>query len=225
MKFTRTLAGLIMMATATTAFALEIPLGGAGEAKGAAGGGTSVGYVDMDRIFQIYPQTQIAKEDYAKQLEKKRLQLHEKEAQVNALKARIGVLDSTLKDMTAPSQPPVPSTAPAPGTAISTSAVAAATPATPPPPADAGSSQGMQDMKKQLETQMAELDDMRKQAETDLATFQAQQSQIILGKIYEALKDLAQEEQVTLIVDKSSILYGDAAIDLTEKLQTKVRGF
>jgi Skp family chaperone for outer membrane proteins len=214
MKPARLLAGLILIATATTAFALEIPLGGASEGKGAGGGGTSVGYVDMDRIFQIYPQTQIAKEDYAKQLEKKRQQLREKEEQVNSLKARIGVLDSTLKDMGAPSAAPATSS----DTATSTAASAGT-------PADAGSAQGMQDMKKQLEQQMGELDDMRKQAETDLAAFQAQQSQIILGKIYQALKDLAQEEQVTLIVDKSSILYGDAAVDLTEKLQEKVRGY
>ena len=48
---------------------------------------------------------------------------------------------------------------------------------------------------------------------------------MILGKIYQALRDLAQEEQVTLVVDKASILYGDSAIDLTEKLQNKVRGY
>lgn len=216
MKFARILAGLILVATATKAFALEIPLGGATEGKTGGGGGTAVGYVDMDRIFQIYPQTQIAKEDYAKQLEKKRQQLHEKEAQVNSLKARIGVLDSTLKDMGTPATAPATSS-----DTVTSSATAAASLQ----PADSGSAQGMQDMKKQLEQQMGELDDMRKQAETDLAAFQAQQSQIILGKIYQALKDLAQEEQITLIVDKSSILYGDAAIDLTEKLQEKVRGY
>jgi hypothetical protein len=30
---------------------------------------------------------------------------------------------------------------------------------------------------------------------------------------------------VTLVVDKASILYGDTAIDLTDRLQAKVRGY
>ena len=45
------------------------------------------------------------------------------------------------------------------------------------------------------------------------------------GLIYKALKDLANEEQVTLVVDKSSILFGSAEIDLTDKLQQRVRGY
>jgi Skp family chaperone for outer membrane proteins len=153
----------------------------------------------MDRIFQIYPQTAIAKEDYAKQLQKKRDQLHEKEAQVNALKAKLGVLQNTIKDMA-----PADSS----GTAVS---------------AGQGSNAG--DMQQQLQQQVTELEDMRKQAEVDLAAFQNQQSQLILGKIYQALRDLAQEQQVTLVVDKASILYGDSAVDLTDKLQAKVRGY
>jgi Skp family chaperone for outer membrane proteins len=48
---------------------------------------------------------------------------------------------------------------------------------------------------------------------------------MILGKIYQALRDVANEEQVVVVVDKSSILYGDANIDLTEKLQERVRGY
>ncbi len=200
MNIVRNTVCFAMIGLAGTVSALEIPLGGGLDAK-TGGGGTTVGYVDMDRIFQIYPQTQIAKEDYAKQLEKKRQQLREKENQVNALKARIGVLDSALKDL---------NSAPASDSATAT---------------NAGPDTPSSDMKKQLESQMAELDDLRKQSERDLATFQNQQSQIILGKIYQALRDLAQEEQVTLVVDKSSILYGDTAIDLTDKLQNKVRGY
>ena len=206
MKSARKFLCLAVLGAASGAAALEIPLGGAAEA---AAGGTAVGYVDMDRIFQIYPQTQAAKEDYAKQLEKKRQQLRDKEAEVSSLRSRLAVLESTLKDLEQPQPPADPN---------------AAQPAQPGDSAARGQ-QNVAEMKKQLETQVAEYEEMRKQAERDLATFQGQQSQIILGKIYQALRDLAQEEQVTLVVDKSSILYGDAAIDLTEKLQAKVRGY
>lgn len=192
--------------TMSSATALEIPLGGQSQAGTS---GTAVGFVDMDRIFRIYPQTQIAKEDYAKQLQKKRDLLAEKEAQVNNLKSRIAVLESTVKDLES-AQPA------AEGSAVTDAEVQAST---------ARSPQDLTNMKQQLEAQMAEYEEMRKQSERDLAVFQSQQSQMILGKIYQALRDLAQEEQITIVVDKASILYGDTATDLTDKLQAKVRGY
>jgi hypothetical protein len=85
--------------------------------------------------------------------------------------------------------------------------------------------QSVDNMKKDLNDKKSELEEMRRQAKADLASFEGQQSQLILGKIYQALRDVAVEEQVSVVVDKSSILYGDAAIDLTEKLQQRVRGY
>lgn len=173
--------------------ALDIPLSGSSETG--QGGGAGLGYVDMDRIFQIYPQTQVAKEDYAKQLKKKRDQLAAKESEMADIQGRIAVLESTLK-LADDTQP------------------AAAT-----------SKQSLEKMKQDLETHKTELEELHKQATSDLAAFESQQSQLILGKIYQALRDVAIEAQVSVVVDKSSILYGDATIDLTEKLQERVRGY
>lgn len=192
----RKLATAILLVSFTfwaPASALEIPLSG-GSSSAA---GPKIAYVDMERIFQIFPQTQAAKEDYAKQLKKKKDQLAEKEAELREISSRMTVLESTLKDM------------PASGEA------GAAT----------ESPQSITNMKAELEKKKADYEDLRKQAAADLSTYQNQQSQIILGKIYSALKDLASEEQVAVVVDKSSILYGDATIDLTEKLQQRVRGY
>lgn len=175
--------------------ALEIPLSGGGSSVG----GPKIAYVDMERIFQIFPQTQAAKEDYAKQLKKKKDQLSEKESELRDISSRLSVLESTLKDM------------PAPGVDLA--------------PAEAGSPQSLSNLKAELDKKKTDYEDLRKQAASDLTAYQSQQSQIILGKIYQALKDLASEEQVAVVVDKSSILYGDATIDLTEKLQQRVRGY
>jgi Skp family chaperone for outer membrane proteins len=188
-------------ALAASSAALDIPLGG-GSAEG--GGGGRIGFVDMDRIFEIYPQTEAARQDYLKQLKKKKDQLAEKEAQLNEVKNKIAVLEQTVKGMPAPND----------------TAVAGSSPTAEGVPADSLAS-----MKADLESKKAEYEDLKKQASKDLATFQSQQSQLILGKIYQALRDLAIDEQVTVVVDKSAILYGDAAIDLTDKLQQRVRGF
>ncbi|MFN0118686.1 MAG: OmpH family outer membrane protein [Elusimicrobiota bacterium] len=177
-----------------TLYSLEIPLTGQ---SGTVSKGASIGYVDMEKIFQIYPETANAKEDYSKQLQKKRSQIADKENELSELKKRLSVLESTLKDLTSGS-----------------SAI---------PPQD--QPQAISDLKKQIDEKKAEYEDTRKQAYDDLAAFESKQSEMILGKIYQALKDLAQEEQITIVVDKSSILYGSGNIDLTQKLQEKVRGF
>lgn len=199
--FRNSLASYLLISHAYL-YSLEIPLVGAG------GGGqksVSIGYVDMERIFQIYPQTQAAKEDYAKQLKKKREQLAEKEAELENIKSRISVLESTLKDLG--------------GNAQSDSAAGSAVPGASETP------QSLTNMKKELETKKTELEELKKRAQDDLIVFENQQSRLILGKIYQALKDLAAEEQLTIVVDKSSILYGSTDIDLTEKLQQRVRGY
>ncbi len=197
-------AAAFLLLSGATVFALDIPLNGGG--GGESHGGANIGYVDLDKIFQLYPQTQAAKEDYAKQLKKKRDQLASKESELADLETRLSVLESTIKQG-----------ASAPAIEGSTSA------ATEDPTASVNQSVG--NMRTQLTDKKAELEELRKQAKTDLAAFENQQSQIILGKIYQALRDVAIEQQVTVVVDKSSILYGDATIDLTDKLQQRVRGY
>jgi Skp family chaperone for outer membrane proteins len=190
------------------ASALEIPLGGS------TGGNNStnirIGFVDMELIFQVYPQTKAAKEDYRKKLDKMKQDLAQKENELGNIKDRLAVLDSTLKGMSAP----VPITNP--NVDGSTPPVTDAAPQAP---------ESISAMKKDLENKQLEYEDARKRAQADLAAFENRQSQIILGKIYEALQDLAQEEQVTMVVDKSSILFGASDNDLTEKLEQKIRGF
>jgi Skp family chaperone for outer membrane proteins len=200
--------------------ALDIPLEGGG------GGGTgklSIGYVDMEKIFQLYPKTMDAKADYARQLKAKREELAKREAELNAVQTKLTVLESTLKTGAAP---------------LGHSDVDSSTSTTNPTPsveesaidpnlenAEAKEPQSLVTLRKELQDKKADFEEQRKRAQDDLLAFERRQSQIILGNIYQALRDLAQEEQVTVVVDKSSILYGDATIDLTDKLQNKVRGY
>lgn len=186
---------IVFVCAGSNLMALEIPLNGGGASSA---GGVKIGYIDMDRIFQIYPQTQVAKDDYAKQLKKKKDQLAEKEKELDDIKNRIGILESTL------------------GTSVNENKDADN------PEVTAAS---VPSLKRDLEEKKVAYEELKKRASQDLASFQSQQSQIILGKIYQALRDLALEEQVTIVVDKASILYGDATTDLTDKLQEKVRGY
>ena len=87
------------------------------------------------------------------------------------------------------------------------------------------SNKSLAELKADLEAKQADYIDARKQAEDDLKSFEKQQSQFILGNLYKALHELADEEQVAVVVDKSTVLYGSSTIDLTDKLLSKVRGY
>jgi Skp family chaperone for outer membrane proteins len=209
------LIGSLMFAAPVLTHGLDIPLdGGQG-----TGRGMSIGYVDMEKIFQLYPKTKTAKEDYAKQLRAKREELSKKEADLNAVKNRLAVLESTLKN----GQPDTS----APASAGTDPSVGGEADDLDPSleNLEAKEPQALLNLKKELEEKMADFEEQKKRSQEDLFSFERRQSQIILGNIYQALRDLAQEEQISLVVDKSSILFGGADTDLTNKLQEKVRGY
>ena len=58
----------------------------------------------------------------------------------------------------------------------------------------------------------------QRQAERELLEYETGKSEMILGRIYIALKELAVKEGVSVVVDKRTILFGHAAVDLTGKL-------
>ncbi|HNW44101.1 MAG TPA: OmpH family outer membrane protein [Elusimicrobiales bacterium] len=58
----------------------------------------------------------------------------------------------------------------------------------------------------------------QKQAERELLEYESHRTEILLGRIYVALKELAVKEAVSVVVDKRNILFGQPAVDLTGKL-------
>jgi Skp family chaperone for outer membrane proteins len=67
-----------------------------------------------------------------------------------------------------------------------------------------------------------EIEIYRSQAELELLDFENRQTENILGKIYMILKELAIKEGVSVVIDKRSILFGNYAVDLTDKLLLKL---
>jgi Skp family chaperone for outer membrane proteins len=180
--------------------ALEIALSGS---QGSGTGGGRIGVVDMQKIYQLSPQTVNSKEDYMRRLEQKKIFLAEKEKDLENIKTRLSVLETTMK--IAPDAEPPEEWA---------HIEAGATP-----------QKSLEGLKAELKEKETAYQEARKQAMDDLAAFEKQQNQVIFGRIYSALQELAKEEQVTIIVDKASVLFGSAEVDLTEKLQIRVRGF
>ena len=77
----------------------------------------------------------------------------------------------------------------------------------------------------ELARKEAEFKGLQRQVERELLDYESQRTQIILGKIYQVMRELALSEGISVVVDKRSILYGQSAVDLTDKLIKKLRGF
>ena len=73
-----------------------------------------------------------------------------------------------------------------------------------------------------LKTKEEELRAYQRMAERELLEYESRKSEILLGRIYVALKELAVKEEVSVIVDKRNILFGQKAVDLTDKLLKKL---
>lgn len=218
--------------------ALEIPL----EQK-AGGGGTTVGFVDMEAIFQEFPETQKAKAEYYKELAKRRELLDEREKELADLREQLVILRTNLKDLEESLQKQrdadvAESTAAAagePGTEA-TAEVEGSTEAVPSPPVPTPPSMGVSpesidavresllQRQKVLEEKEAALQQTRLDAARSLQQLEERRALQIFGKLYRSLVQLAEENGITLVVDKSSILYGQDAMDLTERLRRRVRG-
>jgi len=76
------------------------------------------------------------------------------------------------------------------------------------------------------ETELAakeeELRVFQRQTERELLEYESRKSEILLGRIYVALRELAVKEEVSVIIDKRNILFGQKAVDLTGKLLKKL---
>ncbi|MFA6583054.1 MAG: OmpH family outer membrane protein [Elusimicrobiaceae bacterium] len=66
------------------------------------------------------------------------------------------------------------------------------------------------------------VEEYRQRAEKELLEYENRRMEVILGRIYFVLKDVAVAEGVSVVIDKKSILYGQNAVDLTGKLLKKL---
>ena len=208
------LAGLLFLA-GLTVWGVEIPVRRGG-ASGAA-----VGYVDMELVFREYPEAKKAREEYQKEVVRHKGELADRERALADLKREIEALKATPLPTPAvePSSTTTESPTPDVSTATVESPVVTASTAT-----AASVAEGLKRREEQLLKREKELEEARESSAKALRAFEATRSKTILGRLYKALVELAEERGIRLVVDKSAILYGQNTIDLTEALNRRVRG-
>ena len=79
------------------------------------------------------------------------------------------------------------------------------------------------DKSKALETKEADFKAFESQAEKSLLDLEGRKTEVLLGRIYSAIQDVAKNEGLSIVVDKSQILFGHKAVDLTDKVIQKLK--
>lgn len=91
---------------------------------------------------------------------------------------------------------------------------------TPTAPVDAAA---LTQKEEELKNKKEELKTLQKNVEKNLEDLEQAKAKTLLGRVYEALKELAQEKNVDIIVDKNAILWGSSKLDLTRDLIEKLK--
>lgn len=241
----------------------------------------NIGYVDMQKVFKLYPETTRAKENFAEVVRQAEEQLNLRKAEILRLRAELSGLkydrqEHSKKPAPAPPAPPpvLPLPLPSPATAAltvavstevfstSTAAVAAATSTvaasttalianlpglttTQTPVPSAEPKKGLlaysdaspahhapsADLDAKIEQKAADLAlkektyrDHQHEVEKNLLDLESRRSEILLGKIHRVVKEVAIKEGVSVVVDKGAILYGQDAVDLTDRVLKSLKG-
>ena len=223
-------------------YCIEIPLKG-------AGGGTGVGFVDMNELFKGYSKVDEVKKEYDALNEEKRKGLEEVNKKTEDVRGRmeknrvrIEELKQNLKMLRSSASVIVTDIA----VEDSSGAVYVINETvTSPPPLPTRDIDERLRIAKQIkeaeqlflleqsvleknEKEKSELgkeyEDKKAGIEKELADFEESKTLKIMSEFYSLIGDLAKEENISIVIEKTGILYGQPAIDLTEKLKERLRG-
>ena len=74
-----------------------------------------------------------------------------------------------------------------------------------------------------LNEKQADFEKYQAQVEKNLLDLEGRRTEILLGQIYKAVQEIAQAEGVSVVVDKSQILFGQRGVDLTDRVLKRLK--
>jgi Skp family chaperone for outer membrane proteins len=245
-----------------------------------------IGFIDLQRVFDTYPEKSFAEGDLLREIEKRRRDLGRRQNEINTLRQQISADEAVLNQSRAgaPVQVPV-NTVPEPvveplqapsssTTTVSRSSTTAIEPYPTEDPLaglpghDGGKIQesaattlpGMKGasapskssslldelasspnpvvltpdakaaLQKRVETNTralarstADFKNFRTNAVGDMKVLQTQKTYGVMSKIYAVLQTLARDENITVVLDKAYVLYGEETVDLSDKLISRLQ--
>ncbi|MFA5974778.1 MAG: OmpH family outer membrane protein [Elusimicrobiota bacterium] len=250
-----------------------------------------IGYIDLQRVFDTYPEKSFAEGDLLREIEKRKRELGRRQNEIGTLREQIAADDSALvkartgqpvlvpfnnipepeptKPAAAAATPPASSTS-----TVRTSSATAVEPyptedplaglpghtdiastLLPTPPtlpgikpspakpvptlldllagatapvvlqADAISAleNRIQKNRRALDRATTSFKSFRTNAVGDMKQLQTEKTYGVMSKIYAVLQTLARDENITVVIDKAYILYGEETVDLSDKLISRLQ--
>ena len=224
----KTLAALLILLSAAPARAIELSL----EENRAERG--SVGYVDLQRLFAVSPDAQRAKDGFQELVRQAEERVNLRKAELLKLHQQLDAVRSERDELIKTSTPSTPAVV------VSTPAVDASTAialpgmsgaGAPPPPVAVAPSSGPTLGQRLLEFNGKiiglQSDVARKEAEVTLESDDAHRGLLdiegrktdqVLARLYRAIAEVSRREGVSVVVDKTTILYGHPAVDMTDRV-------
>ena len=185
----------------------------------------SIGYVDIEKIFANHPLTKRLQEDFNAEADKKKQAMNDLQKAINDLQGAVKSsmtlvtqMEIELESMKNNLNAPVVVSTAAAKPSIDAATVAA--------------------KEKQLKDNEAGIDNMRlviAKKEKDLCDFsdkckkemtelEKKQTDEVLADIYGILEKITVEDNLSMIVDKTNVLYGHPAQDYTDKVLERLQG-
>jgi len=79
-------------------------------------------------------------------------------------------------------------------------------------------------MKAEYAKRQLDIEDKVKSNKDELIKLEDTNTKAVLADIYKLLDKLAVEFNLTIVIDKNNVLYGQASQDLTDKVRERMRG-
>jgi Skp family chaperone for outer membrane proteins len=196
-----------------------------------------MGSIDMNRIIDENPEAKAIKDElsagveirrnsantYREQITKSTQEIKDMEEQLRRYKESIIAKPepaATASGSASPYQ-----TAPDTGAPVAVSSPVAISPA--PVPIVVSSptftAQDIEDKKALLQKQETDLTDYVIETEQQAKDINKKARRNLLGKIYDSIKEVAEEEGVTVVLDNSSMIYDDGVVDITDKVIKRMK--
>jgi Skp family chaperone for outer membrane proteins len=205
----------------------------------------NVGYVDVNALFEEHPMTVRLKEDFLKEADKRkqiekaeRLKLDALEnvfvSSTTEVKQLRQDIENIKKNQNQPQFLPQSPSLQVSATnqtrllspAVSTSSITVS------PEAQIKAKEeliGVKEkaiaaLKNDIEKKKLEMSGIKKKHRVELEKLEANQSEMVIADLDQVIEEVAKEENLTVILDKSNILYGKTVKNVTDKVRQRLRG-
>ncbi|MBD3271980.1 MAG: hypothetical protein GF384_05530 [Elusimicrobia bacterium] len=216
-----------------TGYSISIPLGEETRAAARADGALRIGVVDMELIFREFPETRRGRQDLEKEIQHVQKEITEREKEIAQLEQEVEEMKS-VQDTTG-SMPGMNKTEENEESSDDNEAVTESD-------QNQKSEENSEEKEKReqqdtkdfvkllnekeslLKEKKKELTEFTEKSKVNILAFEERKSKEILDKLYRFLSEIAKEENIDIILDKSYVLYGKPAVDVTEKLRRRLSG-